>query len=460
MMDNRKSKWSGRITGCIAAGLIVACSSVFADDWPQWRGPDRDGVWHETGLIEAFDGPQIEPVWTAEISNGYSGPTVANGRVYLTDRVVEPEEVERVLCFDAATGEEVWTHVYESTYKSVGYRDGPRSSVTLADGRAFALGTMGHFRALDAATGELLWKKDPGTDYNIPLPVWGMVAAPLVDGDNVIVMMGARDGACIVAMDAATGVEIWRALDDRASYSPPIIVQQGDQRVLVCWTGKQIAGLDPATGEVLWTLETEPERVTINIASPIVQGNRLFLTAFYDGSYMLRLGQDAPTIDTIWRRVGRSEMRTEALHSINSTPLIIGDYVYGVDSYGELRCLDAETGDRIWEDLTAVPRARWATIHMVRNGNRVWMFNERGELIISELSPEGFKELSRTKLIEPSDGQYTGTYSAVTKPDADEKPKVPITSSTGVVWSHPAYANKHVFVRNDTHLVCANLAAE
>jgi outer membrane protein assembly factor BamB len=439
--------------------FILSATLATADDWPQWRGPDRDGIWKETGLIEKFDGDQIEHKWSVEISNGYSGPTVANGRVYVTDRMIEPKQIERVLCFDAETGAEVWKLEYDCAYKTIGYGDGPRSSVTIADGRAFAFGTMGHFFALDAATGEVLWKKEPDTDYKIPLPIWGMVAAPLIDGDNVIVQMGAKDGACVVALDIKTGEERWRAIDDKASYSPPIIVEQGDERVLVCWTGNGVHGLDPATGNVHWTMETEPEKVTINIAQPIVDGDRMFLTAFYDGAYMIRLGQDKPAIETLWRRVGRSERKTDALHSINSTPMILGNYIYGVDSYGELRCLDVKTGDRVWEDQTAVPRARWATIHMVQNGDKTWMFNEQGELTIAQLTPDGYNEISRAKLINTTDGQYTGTFSAVKKSEDDDVKK-PITNNTGVTWSHPAYANKHVFIRNDTHLVCADLSAK
>jgi len=410
------------------------------DDWPQWRGPNRDGVWRETGLVEAFSGPQLELAWRAPVSNGYSGPTVAEGRVYLTDRLGEPAEVERVLCFDAATGTKVWTHVYECTYKQVGYPDGPRASVTIVDGLAYSLGTMGHFRCLDAATGASVWGKDPGADYEIDKPIWGIASAPLVEGDLVIVQLGARPDACIVAWDKQTGVERWRALDDKASYSAPVVVEQAGRRVLVCWTGEHVAGLNPATGEVYWKHPTPVKEMIINVSTPVVAGDRLFLSSFYDGSYMLRLGQETPTVESIWRRRGKSEKHTDALHAMIGTPFIQGDYVYGVDSFGQLRCLDADTGDRVWEDRTAVPEARWATIHMVRNGDRVWMFNERGELLIAKLSPEGFHEISRTKLIDPTKGQ--------------------LSRGDGVCWSHPAYANRHVFARNDQELVCASLAAE
>ncbi len=429
-----------RLSACVASVLFLSATCAPADDWPQWRGMNRDGVWHETGIIESFAGPQLDAEWTAEISNGYSGPTVAEGRVYVTDRVVDPVQMERVLCFDATTGERLWTHEYTCRYHRVGYPDGPRASVTIAGGRAYSLGTMGHLRCLDAVSGELLWKKDPGTDYDVDKPVWGIAAAPLVEGNLVIVQLGARPDACIVAMDKETGREVWRALEDPASYSAPVMIEQAGERVLVCWTGSHIVGLNPATGEVHWQYDTPQSKMVINVPTPVIDGDRLFLSSFYDGAYMLRLHQDMLGIEKIWQRQGKSERDTDALHAMISTPLIQGDYVYGVDSYGQLRCLDGRTGDRVWEDLTAVPPDRWATIHMVRNGDRIWMFNDRGELIISTLSPDGFNEISRAKLIEPTKGQ--------------------LSRGDGVAWSHPAFANKHIFIRSDTQLLCASLAAE
>jgi len=411
-----------------------------ADDWPQWRGPNRDGVWHETGIVERFAEPQLAIRWRAPISSGYSGPTVADGRVYVSDRLTEPAEAERVLALDAETGRLLWTHSYECRYVDVGYTAGPRASISIDEGRAYALGTMGHFTCLDAATGSVLWQKDLLDEYAAQPPIWGIAASPLVDGDLVLVMIGGAEGAGVVALDKKTGAERWRALDDKASYSAPIIVQQAGRRVLVCWTGDNVAGLDPASGEVFWKYPFKPAKMVINVPTPVVDGDRLFVTAFYDGSLMLRLHGSEPGVERIWRRQGRSERDTDALHAMISTPLLQGDYVYGVDSYGELRCLDARTGDRIWEDLTATPPARWSNIHMVRNGERIWMFNERGELIISTLSPQGFHEISRAKLIEPTTAQ--------------------LKRRDGVCWSHPAFANRHVFARNDRELVAASLAAE
>ncbi len=425
------------VAACAAFG--ACCGRLAADEWPQWRGPGRDGVWKETGIVEKLPGPSIPLRWRAPISSGYTGPTVAGGRVYVMDRRTAPKEVERVLCFDWKTGRELWTHTYDCAYE-VSYAAGPRASVSIDDGRAYALGTMGHFHCYDAAGGKVLWAKDLRAEYRARVPIWGIAAAPLVDGNLVILQAGGAGGACMVALDKKTGAEKWRALDDRPSYSAPIVIEQAGRRLLVVWTGDNVVGLDPASGKVYWRYPFKPRRMVINVPTPVVDRDRLFVTSFYDGALLLRLRQDEPAVEKVWRRAGESETNTDALHAMISTPLLEGDYVYGVDSYGEFRCLDAKSGDRVWEDLTPVPKARWATIHMVRNGRRIWMFNERGELIVSELSPQGFREISRTKLIEPTREQ--------------------LSQRGGVCWSHPAYAYKHVFARNDRELVCASLAAE
>lgn len=413
-----------------------------ADDWPQWRGANRDGTWRETGLIDRFESDRLEIQWRQPIGPGYSGPTVAEGRVFVTDRQSQPRQVERVHCFDWKLGTPLWTFTYPCEY-SISYAAGPRASVTVQDDRAFVLGAMGHLHCLEAATGAALWKRDLNQEYSISatrrMPIWGIAAAPLVYEDLVIVHIGGEEDASIVAFDKRDGQPKWHALRDRAQYSAPILIQQAGQAVMVCWTGDSVAGLNPATGEVFWRHPMTPSRMPIGIATPVVSGDRLFVTSFYDGSLMLRLRQDKPAVEQLWRRVGESEQQTDALQSIISTPLFLGDHLYGADSYGELRCLKADNGDRVWEDLTATPQARWSNLHFVQNGDRTWMFNERGELIISRLSPRGFEELSRAHLIDPTKDQ--------------------LNRRGGVCWAHPAFANRHVFVRNDKEIVCANLSA-
>jgi outer membrane protein assembly factor BamB len=425
---------------CALALLIaLAPAALQADDWPQWRGPTRDGVWRETGLIDHFDSAQLPLRWRAPIGSGYSGPTVAGSRVFVTDRVLEPKQIERVHAFDWKTGKPLWTFEYECPY-SIGYPAGPRAAVSIDEGRAFALGATGRLHALNAASGAVLWEKDLEKEYGIRMPIWGIAASPLVHGDLLIVQIGGKDKACLVAFDKKTGQERWRALDDDASYSAPIIIEQNGEPVLACLTGQHVAGLVPDTGRVLWQYPFPPTRMVIGIATPVVDENRLFVTSFYDGSLMLRLLPDRFEVEKLWSQRGSDEKHTEALHSIISTPLAFDGYLYGVDSYGELRCLDEKTGRRIWESQEATPRSRWSTIHMVRNGGNVWMFNERGELIIAQLTPEGYHEQSRAKLLAPTQEQ--------------------LRQRGGVCWSHPAFANRHVFARNDRELVCADLGRD
>ena len=424
--------------------IMVWTTTVIADEWPQWRGPGRDGVWNETGIVESFESSELKIKWRTEISSGYSGPTVANGLVYVSDRVIEPDQMERVHCFDENTGDAVWSYSYDCAYRNVGYTAGPRASVTLDEGRAYSLGTMGHLYCFDAASAEVLWGHDLDAQYTIRMPIWGIASAPLIEGDLVIVQIGGENESCLVAFNKVTGKEQWHALADRTSYSAPIMIEQGGQRVLVCWTGDRIVGLNPQTAQLYWEHVYTPVNMVLAIASPVVENDHLFVTGFYDGSLMLKIDRSQPTIEKVWRRRGGSERKTDSLHSIMSTPFLDGNYIYGCDSYGELRCLEATTGDRVWEDLTAVPKARWSNIYFVRNADKVWMFNERGELIISRLSPGGFEEISRAKLIEP-------TLNQLPSRSGRQQP--------GVCWSHPAFAYRHVFARNDKELVCASLEA-
>lgn len=432
-----------RLNGLVALGtftVAIVGASSRADDWSQWRGTNRDGVWRETGIIEAFDKPQLDIVWRAKIGGGYSSPSVAGGRVYVTDRLTKPTQVERVHCLDQKTGRSLWTHTYDCVYRGVGYETGPRAAVTVNDGRAFSLGSMGHLFALDAETGSVLWGHDLNKKYAIRMPVWGIAAAPLVEKNLVIVQIGGEERACLVAFDTMSGEEKWRALNDNASYSAPIIVEQAGERVLVVYTGENVVGLDPMSGKVHWTHPFPPERMVIGIASPVLYEDKLLVTNFFDGALLLKLGRERLDVSPLWKHVGPNEKESEAIQSIISTPYLSDGYAYGVDSYGELRCLDLATGERVWETLDVMPKARWATAHLIPNGDNVWIFNERGELIISKLSPKGYKEISRAQLIAPTKGQ--------------------LNRRGGVCWTHPAFANKHVFVRNDEEIVCANLAAK
>jgi outer membrane protein assembly factor BamB len=410
---------------------VIICNS---QDWPDWRGVNRDGIWSETGITEKFDDKIQTPKWSVTVGSGYSGPTVANGKVYLTDLQKQPVQTEGVLCFDENTGKKLWEFRYPCEYVSVGYPAGPRASVVISENKAYSLGTMGNLFCFNATTGDVLWQRDLNREYELRMPIWGISATPLITGDKIILQISGSNNACVIALDKNTGKEIWRNLEDIAAYSAPIIIEKNGKKVMVVWTEDSLSGLNPENGEVYWRFPWKTGS-GMSIATPVLYNDNIFVSAFYSGSLLVKLGNDYTSAEKVWQREGESERKTDALHCVMNTPVIIDDFIYGVDSYGELRCLELATGDRVWEDLTAVNKNRWANIHFIQNGNKTWMFNEHGELIISELSPKGFKEISRTKIIEPT------------------KEQLP----RGVTWSHPAFANKHVFIRNDKELVCIDL---
>ena len=419
------------------AGLTTA-SLIYADDWPQWRGVNRDGAWTETGIVEEFGSPQITPKWRVPIGSGYSGPTVMDGRVYVMDALKEPKEEERVHCFDCQTGEQIWSYRYEAPYDGIGYRAGPRASVLIEDGLAYSLGAAGHLNCFDAADGRLMWGRNLREQYKIRMPNWGIAASPLIEGDLLITQIGGTD-ACVLAFDRKSGEEIWRSLKDDAGYSAPMVIDQAGQRVVVVWTGNRIVGLNPNSGDLLWEFPFDWTKWPIGIATPVLQDDLLLFSEAHKGTLLLRLGTQPIGVERVWHRQESDTSDQPAMHCLMSTPIIQGDHIYGADINGVLRCLRLDTGQQVWEDRTAVPENRWANIHLIRAPERTWLFNERGELIIAKLTPDGFEEISRAQLIEPTTGQ--------------------LRRRDGVTWTHPAFANGHIFIRNDEALICASLKA-
>jgi len=426
----------------LSAFLLPAClfviasgASAQADDWPQWGGPQRDIVWRETGIVEKLPDVELLPrMWSTPLGEGYSGPAVANGKVYITDRLTD-QGTERVLCLDAETGEDIWKHEYECSY-TISYPHGPRSTPVIDSGRVYTIGAMGHMFCFDAETGEIHWKKDFAEDYKTPMPIWGMIASPLVDGDQLITLVGGTDGALVVSFDKATGEELWRSLEDaEVGYAPPVIYTFGGVRQLIIWHPQAVSSLNPENGEVYWE-EPFTVRVGLSIPMPRQQGNYLFVTAFYNGPLMLEV--DGKQAKVVWKGNSDSELKTDGLHSIMPTPIVTPTHIYGVCSYGQLRCLDMKTGERLWESFEATGSDRWWNAFLIPHEDRCFIHNEQGDLIIARLDEQGYEEISRAKLVEPT-----------------RKVRRRMT-----IWSHPAFAMKSVFARNDKEIVRVNLAAK
>jgi len=462
------------VMGCLIGGIvtwIALPSAGRADDWPQWLGPQRDGIWRETGLVDKFPagGPKVR--WKTPIGAGYSGPAVANGCVFITDRVLpagvvapgdkNPKESfgrkatpgkERVLCLDEATGKILWKHEHDCTYE-VSYAAGPRTSPVVANGKVYTLGTMGDLLCLDAKSGTVLWSKNFPKDFGVPVPLWGFSAHPLLDGDRLICLVGGQ-GSVAVAFHRDTGKEIWRALSAKEpGYAPPMLFDVGGKRQLIIWHPESVNALEPETGKLYWSQPFGKKKgggqpmlqAALSIPTPRLAGDRLFLTAFYDGPLMLRVHKDKLGADVVWRGKGRGEMPddTDGLHSIMSTPVLKDGHIYGVCSYGELRCLNAETGQRLWDTRqpTGGKELRWANAFLVQQADRFVLFNELGDLILARLTPKGYEEISRANILEPTN-------------------RMAGPPGRRVIWSHPAFANRSVYARNDREIICVSLAAE
>lgn len=429
---------------CPAFGSLFLTAALQAGDWPQFRGENGTGIWSASGIVENFEGmPNPLPrKWTAAVGAGYSGPTVAGNGVYVMDRkVTGVSEQESVVCIDRESGKEKWTLSYDCHYEGIDYGYGPRSSVTIADGRTYSLGMMGHLHCLNAESGEVIWKKDLAREYRIDMPIWGLASSPLEESGTLVVQVSApADGATFVGFDAVTGEEKWRAFPDKGSYVSPVAIDQAGRRVVVAWSGQRIAGLDAETGTIYWEVPTQPTRMPINVPGPAFNADRtkMFLSVFYDGSRLIELGQNEPTAKELWHRKGINERKTEALHCMISPPFFMGEMIYGIDSYGQIRCLDPKNGDRIWENVKALPQERWSTGFPVQNGGGIWIVNERGEIMITKFSPEGFEEIDRARIIQP------------TTPLKQRREGT-------VLWSHPAYAGTEIFLRNDRELICVDL---
>jgi len=418
--------------------LLVVASGLRADDWPQWGGPRHDLVWRETGIVRKLPAGALLPrVWSTPIGEGYAGPAVAGGKVYITDLVERKNKsgTERVLCLDAASGKVLWTHAYGVEY-GIAYPAGPRSTPVVDAGRVYTVGAVGDLLCLDAEKGGVIWKRNFVAEYGNNIPTWGMAASPLVEGDQLITLVGGPGGALIVSFDKATGKELWRALDDpEVGYCPPVILTFGGLRQLIAWHPRAVSSLDPATGKVYWEIPFKI-RSGLCIAIPRQSGNRLFVTAFYNGPMMIDVAPDGKSAAVAWQGKSDSEVKTDGLHAIMCTPVLTETHLYGVCSYGQLRCLDAKTGQRVWETREATGDGRWWNAFLIPHEDRFFIHNEQGDLIIAELSPEGYKEISRAKLVEPT--RKVGNRMTI--------------------WSHPAFALRSVFARNDKEIVRVDLS--
>jgi outer membrane protein assembly factor BamB len=399
--------------------LLIPVCGLSAADWPQWRGANRDGIWQERDLPEKFPTRGLAPRWKTPLGGGHGGIAVAQGRVFVMDRQTKPAEVERVVCLDAGTGKELWVHRYPVAYGKLDYGNGPRSTPTVHAGKVYTLGALGHLFCLEARTGKVIWSSDTGKEFNGQVPTWGHACSPLIDGPRLVVQVGGRPDACLVALDPDTGKEVWRSLADPPGYSSPVLIETGKWRLLAYFTPEHIVGLAPETGKVLWRVPFEGISYGVSISDVSWVDGVLLASNYWSGSKAVQLDERGLNPRVVWEG--------KQLSLLMSTPLVRNGFVYALDRFKGVKCLEARTGTVRWEGWHVTPRGSNPHASLVWiDGNRVLALNTPGELVLAELTPEGHREISRAAII-------------------------------GRTWAHPAFADRCVFARTDEEIVCVPL---
>jgi outer membrane protein assembly factor BamB len=420
-----------RVTAALGLSLLLPFA-VQAEDWPQWRGTNRDGVWNETGILKTFPADGLKIRWRAPVGPGWSSPVVAQGRVYLTDmRLEKPKAWERIQCFEESTGKLLWSRESELVYPDWAFipehGGGPAATPIVEAGKVYWFGRSGQVDCLDARSSKVIWEIHLDRKYEIG--VLSCRGSPLIEGNLLILFVGAKPGACVMALDKQTGKEVWKALNEPLSNSSPLIIVAGGKRQLIVWTGSTVTSLNPVTGETYWR-EAMVTSSNDSIPTPVVQKNRLLISGL-----MLELNADAPTARVLWPETMAPSKR---ILSNTSTPMLRGDYVYSAKSSGELVCLEVGTGKQVWGTTNVTELKFGASIHLTPNGDVAFLFTDEGNLILASLTPGGYREISRVHLLKPTS----------------------VLGTRRLAWVPPAYADRQIFARNDEELVCASLAAK
>ena len=397
----------------------IACPGS-AQEWPQFLGPNRNGVTTVSNLATSWpkDGPAV--LWRHDVGEGFSGPVIAGGRLVICHRVAD---VDEVLCLDPATGKALWKGGLPATYRDdFGMEEGPRATPAMADGRVFTFSADGLAAAWNVTNGAVLWKVDTRKEYGARKGFFGLAASPLVENGLVILNVGGRDGAGFVALDAASGQLRWKATGDEASYASPVAATVAGQRRVFALTREAFVGIDPADGRLLFRHPWRPAmHASVSAATPLVLGDQLFLSASYDtGATLLRVGDGKPEV--VWES-------KDALASHYSTCVEHGGYLYGFDGRADpalqrasrFRCVDLKTGQVRWTESSL----KSGTV--TRVNDRLLILTEQGELLLAAATPERFQVAARAQVL-----------------------------SLGV-RAHPAVAQGKLFARGKDRLVAVRL---
>jgi outer membrane protein assembly factor BamB len=391
--------------------LLLTWSQAQGEDWPQFLGPGRNGV---------YAGPPPRSasaaIWKIDVGQGFSAPVVARGHVILFHRRENRAIVESL---DAATGKRVWATEYPTDYRDdFGFDEGPRATPAIAGERIYTFGAEGVLQSLDFATGKRIWSVDTKQKFGPDKGFFGAVCSPLVENGRVLMNVGGPNGAGIVAFDAASGKTLWTATNDEAGYSAPVTTTINGVRHALFFTRAGLVDIDPETGKIRFQFPWRSRsHASVNAAAPLVAGNLVFLSASYGtGATLLQI--DGSGAKQLWAS-------DDALSSHYSTSVYRDGYLYGYhgrQEYGQsLRCVELKTGKVQWN----ADGFGAGTVTLA--GDRLLLVRENGELMLAPASPKEFKPLAHAQLLPP------------------------------VVRAYPALADGKLYVRNERMLACFGL---
>jgi outer membrane protein assembly factor BamB len=403
--------------------FMLCCSLATAGDWPQWLGPNRDASSPEK-IAPWKEAPKV--LWRAPVGEGNSSPVVAGRRVFLHAKVKGKNE-EEVTALDAETGKQLWQMTYTRAAFSSLYGNGPRATPTVANGHVYTFGITGVLTSWEAGTGKQLWQVDTLKEFKAKNLFFGMACSPLVEGGRVLLSIGGK-GTSVVAFDKDSGEAVWKSLDDRASYSSPITLGQGQDRQVLFLTGDGLVSLNPADGSLYWRFALV-DKLLESSTTPVRAGDILLASSITYGSVGLRLEtkDNKPAVAEMWKN--------DDLTSYFTTPVPVGtDHIYFVKgtkppallNQATLHCVEAKTGKELWSKPKVVGKYHAA---LLRTGDsKLLVLEEAGNLVLVDTDPKEYRELAKSKVC-------------------------------GETWAHPALANGRLYLRDNKEVVCLQLGS-
>lgn len=403
------------VTAICVLSLSAAVSNRTLDDWPQWRGVNRDGKSAERGLLKSWPqgGPKL--AWqTSGAGEGYSSFSVAGGKLYTLGA---RGGTEYVMAFGEATGKKLWEVAHGARFSN-DRGDGPRATPTVEGNRLYAYGASGDLAAMDAATGKVAWKINVLKQFGGGNITWGLSESPLVLQDRIIINAGGPK-ASIVAVDKANGNVLWRSQGDQAGYSSAILHEVGGIPQAVVFTAERVVGVDTRDGRLLWSYHRVSNQ-TANIATPIARGNYVFLSSDYGtGAALLELRPNGKSIDA------REVYFTREMRNHHASSVLVGDHLYGFSS-AILTAMKFDTGEVAWRDRSVGKGS------VIFADDRLYLFSENGVVGLAEANPAGYREHGRFQI-------RTGSLPT---------------------WSHPVVANGKLFLRDQDTIYAYDVRAK